>query len=302
MNKFVPIAGMAVAALLATSACGGSTPAEQSTAKPGGGTVVVGSANFPEDVLLADIYAEALKSKGFDVDTKLNIGSREVYFAAMKKGQISVLPEYNGTLLSYLDKSANPASSAAATKALNAKLPASLHALNSSKAEDKDSLTVTEQTASKYHLTSIADLKPVQDKITVGGPPEFKTRETGMVGLKEKYGLDFKGFKSLDTGGPITVSALKKGQIQAADLFTTDPAITTNHFVVLSDPKHVFGFAAVTPVINTKQVNSKAQGVLNGISAKLTTPGLMSMMKKVSLEKKDAKDVAKQWLSSNGLS
>ena len=302
MRKLIGLTSLGAAALLALSACGGGgTPASKSTQKASSGTVIVGSANFPENVLLGEIYAQAMQGKGIKVEKKLNIGSREVYFRALKKGELSMLPEYNGALLTYLDPKANAATTDETNTQLKAKLPAGLSMLKSASAEDKDSVVVTKATAQKYHLKSLTDLKPVAGKMVLGGPPEFKTRKQGMVGLKSEYGLNFKSFKSLDTAGPITVSALSKGQIQAANLFTTDPSVLTKGFVVLKDPKNLFGAQNVTPVVNDKLVSAKAKQIMNTVSAKLTTPGLVDMMKKVSVDKDDPSDVAKQWLKQQSL-
>lgn len=302
MRKLIGFTSLGAAALLALSACGGGgAPAGQSTAKASSGTVVVGSANFPENVLLGEIYAQAMEGKGVKVEKKLNIGSREVYFRALKRGELSMLPEYNGALLTYLDPKASAVTTDATNTALKAKLPSGMSLLDSAQAEDKDSVVVTKATAQKDHLTTLADLKPVAGKMVFGGPPEFKTRKQGIVGLKSEYGLNFKSFKSLDTAGPITVSALSKGQIQAANLFTTDPAVLTKGFVVLKDPKNLFGAQNVTPVVNDKLVPANAKQVMNQVSAKLTTPELVAMMKKVNVDKDDPSDVAKQWLKDQSL-
>lgn len=302
MRKLIGFTSLGAAALLALSACGGGgTPASQSTAKASAGTVVVGSANFPENVLLGEIYAQAMQGKGVKVEKKLNIGSREVYFRALKRGELSMLPEYNGALLTYLDPKASAVTTEETNKQLKSKLPNGIVALDSAEAEDKDSVVVTKATAQKYDLRTLADLKPVAGKMIMGGPPEFKTRKQGIVGLKSEYGIKFKSFKSLDTAGPITVSALSKGQIQAANLFTTDPAVLTKGFVVLDDPKNLFGAQNVTPVVNGKTVPASAKQVMNQVSAKLTTAELINMMKKINVDKDDPADVAKEWLQQKGL-
>ena len=126
--------------------------------------------------------------------------------------------------------------------ALKAKLPSTLEILNPSSAQDKDSVTVTQATANKDHLKSIADLKPFAKNMVIGGPSEFKTRTDGLVGLKKNYGLTFKSFVPLDESGPLTLAALKDGKVQAADVFTTTPQIVTDKLVALADPK--FNFAA----------------------------------------------------------
>ncbi|MGY0236036.1 ABC transporter substrate-binding protein [Longispora urticae] len=288
-------------ALFALAACGGNTENPVDSGKPAdNGTVIVGSANFTENVLLAEIYAAALEAKGVKVERKLNIGSREVIYKQLESGGLSVLPEYNGALLSYLDKTNAAATTAEVNTALKAKLPAAVELLDSAKAEDKDSVTVTKETATKYNLKSIADLGPVAKDLVIGGPPEFKTRRQGIVGLKEVYGLEFKDFRSLDVAGPITVSALKKGDIQAANLFSTDPALEVNDFVALDDPKALFGAQNVTPIVN-KAVGEKARTTLNAIAPKLDTTTLTQLMRKVSVDKQDPDKVAKEWLKSVGL-
>ncbi|EFF93734.1 LOW QUALITY PROTEIN: secreted substrate-binding protein, partial [Streptomyces sp. e14] len=213
--------------------------------KASGDSVVVGSNNFAESILLADIYGEALKAKGVKVTYKPNIGSRETTYGLLKNGSITVLPEYNGALLAYLDKDAAPQSVAATTAAINAKLDPKLTLLDPAPAQDKDSVTVNAETAKKYSLTeksSIADLKDAAKDLVIGGSPEFQTRHQGLEGLKSVYGVEFKSFKALDAGGPLTQAALKKNTVQAADLFTTDTTIAKEKFVVLQDPKNLFGF------------------------------------------------------------
>ena len=123
--------------------------------------MVIGSANFPENEVLAEVYALALQAKGVKVSTKLNIGAREVYYPQVEKGAITIIPEYNGTLLSVeVDKTSTAKSTADVDTALAAGLPSTLTVLNPASAQDSDSMTVTQATAAKYHLKSIADLKP----------------------------------------------------------------------------------------------------------------------------------------------
>jgi osmoprotectant transport system substrate-binding protein len=292
-----------LAALLVLAACGGGGQEAVSTGgEPAkAGSITVGSANFPENVLLAEIYAQALEAKGVKVTRKLNIGSREIIYDQIQKGALGVLPEYNGALLAYLDKTTTAATTDEVNKALKAKLPSSLELLESAAAEDKDSIAVTQQTAQRYQLKAIPDLKSVAGKLVLGGPPEFKTRQQGALGLDSVYGVKFKQFKSLDTAGPITVSALEKGDVQAANLFTTDPAIVSKGFVVLQDPKNLFGAQNVTPLVNTAVANDTIRQALNAVSAKLDTQTLAGLLKQVVADKEDADAVAKDWLTSSGL-
>jgi len=298
---------VAAAMALAVTACGGSDPT--STATGGGGsksaapasTIVIGSANFQESVILANIYEEALKAKGVKVSTKLNIGSREAYISALKDGSIDLIPEYSGTLLQFLDKTATAESPDDVFAALPAAMPTGLTVLDKSAAEDKDAIVVSKATAAKYNLTSIADLAKVAGKLTFGGPPEIKTRPDGLPGFKKNYNVVFGSFKSLDAGGPLSENALKNGQVDGADIFTTDPLITKNGWVVLADPKNNFAAQNVLPLINKAKATATVTAALNAVSAKLTTQDLIDLLTKVVQDKQDPNAAAKEWLTSKGL-
>ncbi|WP_035796224.1 ABC transporter substrate-binding protein [Kitasatospora mediocidica] len=289
---------MAAIALAAT-ACSSSKSdplSGASKAAGSGSTVTIGSANYPENVLLASIYSQALQAKGVKVDEKFNIGSREVIYGQLQSGNLTVLPEYNGALLQYLDAKATAATSTDVDAALQKALPSSLEILNSSAAEDKDSLTVSQATADKYNLKSITDLTGQAANFTIGGQPEFKSRREQQ--FKDAYGLTFKDWKpTADT----TANALKDGSLQVGDVFTTDPRILQLGLVALTDPKNLFGAQNVTPLVNKAGVNPTVTDTLNAVSAKLDTPGLVALMKKVSIDKDDPSAVAKDWVKANGL-
>lgn len=301
MNRIIRGTALALAAALALTACGGGEEDPLSGSRSGTKTLVVGSADFTESELLAEIYAQALEAEDFTIERKFKIGAREVYYDQVASGAIHVLPEYNGALLQRVDRG-NPATTTEQTDAaLKAKLPPTLEILATSRAENKDSLAVTAATARKHNLKTIEDLKPVAGEMILGGPPEFKTRQQGVVGLEKVYGVRFKEFKSLDVGGPITVANLAKGQVQVANLFTTDPAITKNGFVVLEDPKNVFGAQNVVPLVYKSKVDATARRVLDAVSAKLTTADLIAMNGQMSERKLDPEDVAEEWLEKQGL-
>ncbi|MEU2332560.1 ABC transporter substrate-binding protein [Streptomyces sp. NPDC006654] len=304
--------GAAAVALAATTAllagCSSSSDSKSdplSDSKASGDTVVVGSNNFAESTLIADIYGEALKAKGVKVTYKPNIGSRETTYGLLKNGSISVLPEYNGALLAYLDPKAAPKTIDETTKAIEAKLDSKLTLLNPADAQDKDTVTLNAVTAAKYNLTaksSIADLKDIAKDLVIGASPEFQTRQQGLVGLKSVYGLEFKSFKALDAGGALTEAALTKNAVQAADIFSTDPTITKEKFVVLQDPKNLFGFENVQPLVYKSALNQTAVDALNAVSAKLDTATLLDLDTQVQSDNKDPLDVAKAWLKKAGLS
>jgi osmoprotectant transport system substrate-binding protein len=301
----IAFAVTAVVALFGVSACGSASNdplvAGTSAVKADAGTIVVGSANFPENALLAEIYAGALSAKGVKVDKKFNIGSRETYIPALKDGSIDLIPEYTGVLAQYFNPKASATDAAGVYAELKAAVPSTLTVLDKSAAEDKDAVVVTKETAAKLKLKAIADLGPQAKNLTLGGPPEWKTRPTGVPGLKKVYNLEFKTFRPLDAGGPLSVQALKNGQVDAVNLFTTDPSIAANGFVVLGDPKSLFAAQNVVPLITKTKVNPTVSMTLNAISAKLDTETLGQLVKQVVVDKKDAAVVAKEFLTKNNL-
>ncbi|MFC3979070.1 ABC transporter substrate-binding protein [Streptosporangium jomthongense] len=307
MKRLFSTVVVTLAAALTLSACGGGDPLTNTSPTPadsgaapasggGGGKVVVGSANFPENVLLAEIYSQALEAKGVQVEKKLNIGSREVLYGQVKSGGLTILPEYVGSLLAFIDKSATAKSKEDVVAALKEKLPAELEILEPAAAEDSDSLTVTRENSQKIGLVTIEDLSKIAKNSTVGGPPEFQARQEKA--LKDVYGLEFKEWKKT---GDATADAIKDGTIEVGNVFTTDPKVIINGLVTLQDTKHVFGAGNVAPLVNKAGVNETVTGTLNAVSAKLDTAGLLGLMKRVSIDKADAAAVAKDWLTQNGL-
>lgn len=276
---------------------GGEDAAEESgEGSEGGGSITVGSANFPENELLAEIYAAALSDAGVEVDTQLNIGSREAYIAGIEDGSIDVLPEYTGGLATYLNPEITVTSSEEVLADLQENLPDGLQVLEISEAEDKDSLVVTGETAEELGLTTIADLEPHAGDMTLGGPPEFETRPNGVDGLQEVYGLEFGSFRSLAAGANLTVQSLVNGQVDVANIFTTDPAVGENGFVVLEDPESLFAAQNVVPLIRADAVNDDVETALNEVSAALTTDNLTEMMVQVVTDGEDPQDVAREFV------
>jgi osmoprotectant transport system substrate-binding protein len=268
----------------------------------GNGTITVGSADFPESTLLADIYADAMSAKGNTVSKKLNIGERPAYIAALKDGSIGFIPEYTGSILSFFNTSATekkPDDVFAALK--TAAGSQGLTVLDYAQAQDSDTITVTKATADKYSLKSIADLKADASKLTLGAPAQFKTRADGVPALKSVYGVTFGRFTPVAAGGSITVTALKNGSIDAADIFSTDPSIQANGFVSLEDPDSMFAAQNIAPLAKTSTLTQSMVDACNAVSAKLDTATLAGLVAKVVTDKKDPDAVAKEWLSSVGL-
>jgi osmoprotectant transport system substrate-binding protein len=297
-------AAAVVAVLLPLSACGGD-PTSTTASSGDSSTITVGSANFPENELLAEMYAQALEAEDVKVTRKFNIGARELYLKALEDGSIDLLPEYNGALLAALSPKGEVPQSVSTPDevydALQKVLPKGTQTLPQSAAEDKDTLTVTEETASKYDLKTIEDLKPVAGQMSLAAGPEFDKRYQGIVGLEKVYGVKFKEFKALDAGGPLTKAALEKGDVQVANIFSTDSAIETENLVVLEDTKNLFLAQNILPLITKAKVNGTVEDALNKVSEALTTEDLTEYLAKVQVDKQDPATVAKEYLSDKKL-
>jgi osmoprotectant transport system substrate-binding protein len=302
---------VALAGLLAVglTACGGGAdplaggPAGTAADQPpaAGDTIRIGSANFTENRLLAEIYAQALEAKGAIVERQFGIGSREVYFPALQDGSIDLIPEYSGNLLQEIDPGTTATAPEAVYQEVTEKLPDGLIVLEQSAAENKDAVVVTAETAQQFG-SSLADYGPACGELVFGGPPEFAERPYGLPGIERLYGCSFGEFRSLDAGGPLTVAALADGTIQAADLFTTDPTIADRGWVALEDPKNNFAAQNVVPLINEAKASDQVRETLNAISAALTTDGLVQLNRQLSdAANHTVESVATEWLAANNI-
>lgn len=296
---------VAVAVLIpAVGGCGSSNPLGGSAASGDLRTVIVGSADFPESKIVAEIYAGALQANGFTVMRQFGIGSRETYIPALRDGSIDLIPEYTGNLLAHFDPKSSVTRPDQVELALFRALPGDLSILTPAPANDSDTVTVTEATATKWKLKSIADLAPYSAEVKFGAPSEFTSRSQGLPGLKAKYGLDItpNNFLAIsDGGGPATVRALLGGAVTAANIFSTSPAIPQNKLVVLADPKNNFLANNVVPLIRSQKKSDDLKKVLDAVSAKLTTEDLVEMNTAASGNSGiDPEQAARNWLRDNG--
>jgi len=315
MNRTTTVpAGLLLAVLTLTACGGGGDPLEESpeetsadadggvdddedsdddaagTGGPDGdgpGAITIGSANFPGNVLLAEIYAAALEDEGVEVTKRLNIGNRETYIAGLDDGSIDLIPEYTGALTLFLNPDAESTDPDGIYEELQSALPEGLTVLDRSEAEDKDAIVVTAETAEDLDLTSIADLQAEAPNLVLGGPPEFADRFTGVPGLEEVYGLEFAQFRALSAGSNLTAQSLLNGQVDAANIFTTDPAIVENEFVVLEDPENLFVAQNILPLATQDALNPVIEERLNEVSAELSTEVLNQMMVEVISDGED---------------
>lgn len=293
------------AAVLALAACGGAgDPLANGSASPGaagGAKVVVGSANFTESQVLGELYAQAMKAKGVEVETKPGIGSREVYVKALRDNSISMVPEYTGNLLLYLDPQATATTEAEIMQALPAAAGSDLKLGEPSQAQDQDVYVVTKQTSEQSGITSLDDLKKISSTAVLGGPSELQNRAYGPPGLEKIYGATFKQFKPYDSPA-VKVKDLNDNKIQVATFFTTDAAIPDNGYVKLEDPQAMILPQNVIPLMRSDVAgDTAAVDAVNAVSKALTTEELTALNKKVDVDHQDASEAAAEWLKGKGL-
>jgi osmoprotectant transport system substrate-binding protein len=304
---------------LAIAACGSSKSSTKTTgtnivhrkgeanekaAGAGKPAITIGDKNFTEEFILGDLYAQALQAKGYHVALKGNIGSSEITYKALTSGQIQMYPEYTGVIVSVLAGNTKPPHSAAQTYS-EAQTFVQKHGFSLLKPTpfyDTDAMGTLKSYATKHNLHTISDLKQFGHSLKLGGAPEFATRYEGLIGLKKVYGVN-PTFKPLAIG--LTYKALDSGQVQVSDVFTTDPQLTTGKYTILSDPKNVFGFQNVAPIV--KKSVLKAEGpvfeqTLNKVSALLTLAAIRKMNAAVALDQQSPSAVAHKFLAANHLS
>jgi osmoprotectant transport system substrate-binding protein len=281
---------------------GGTSNSNTTTGSAAKPSISIGAENFTENEVLAYVYSDALKAAGFSSSVKPNLGSREVIEPALEHGDFDATVEYVGNYLAYLDPKVGNLSVADTVSTLAPIVGQRGLTLGAvSQAADSDAIAVTQATANKDHLVSIADLKAYASGWTLGGPPECATRITCVPGLKQYYGVVFKSFKSLDEDGPITHTALANGSVQAARIFSSDAVIAQDHFVVLTDPKDFQGAGNIIPVVRTPKATPAVIAVLNKVSSALTTADLVQFNLAVGVNHDDPTTVASQFVSSHNL-
>lgn len=298
------LAAIALAVAVTATGCGSSNPLGGGTASGDLKSVVVGSADFPESKIVAEIYAQALEANGFTVGRQFGIGSRETYVPALQDHSIDLVPDYTGNLLQYFDPKNTVTAPDEVELALHRVLPGDLSILRPAPANDTDTVTVTSATAAKWNLKTIADLAAHSAEVKFGAPSEFLNRAQGLAGLKAKYGLDVKAdnFVAIsDGGGPATVRALLDGTVTAANIFSTSPAIPQNKFVVLGDPKNNFLPGNVVPLVSSQKMSVALKKVLDAVSAGITTRTLTDLNTAVSGNSGvDPDEAARKWVRDNG--
>jgi osmoprotectant transport system substrate-binding protein len=297
----------ALAATACTAPGGQGQPpptAETGTGRP---VIVVGSFNFPESVMLAYLYADALAGRGYPVRVLPGLGPRELVDPALMAGLIQLVPEYTGSALEFVSLGRVPATaSVAATATALAQVVGGRGLVlgRPAAAQDGNAIVATAATAARYRLGTISSLAAVASRLVFGGPPECPERAYCLPGLRLTYGLRFRQFVALDADGPLTRQALAAGDISVALLFTTDPAIAAQHLAVLTDNRGLQPAENVVPVLRRATADRYGPGLLaalDAVSARLSTAALAGMDAEVELGHLDPQAVARQWLRAAGL-
>ena len=268
--------------------------------------LVIGSKNFTEQKVLGEIYAQAFDAAGYDVSTELNLGDEKTALKALEGGDISAYPEYTGTaLLSFFGVTADkiPTDSQVAYEdAKKGFAKKNLTALPPTPFTSSNEVAVTKETADKYKLKTISDLKPVAGKLTMYGSPECRQRLDCLLGLQQVYGLKFKKFVPVDIA--LRHEVLKKGQADVSIVFTTDPQIKREGEVLLEDDKGMFPPYNSTLVIRDdvlKKAGPDVEKVVAQVNKGLTDEAMQELNARVDLDKKTPKEVASEYLSETGL-
>ena len=302
-NRLTALAALAVTSAFVLTACGtDSSPLEDDATSDASGdeTIVIGSQDYYSNEIIAETYAQALENAGYDVDRQFRIGQREAYLPEIEAGEIDLFPEYSGPVLQYWEPDTEARLPDDVFAALEEAAPEGLNVLDQSPATDQDSYVITQEFSDEWGIENVEDLSKVTDPMTLGANSEAESRPNGPKGLEETYGIEV-GFAPIeDSGGPLTVKALKDDDVQLAIIYTADPSIESNNLVSLEDTKGLFLSSNVVPLASDK-VDDKAAEVINEVSAAMSPEDLVSLNNRSVTEQLPAADIAKDWLEEKGL-
>jgi len=285
---------------------GGQNAGQEQGGQPGKGkpAVTLGTKDFTEEFVLGELYKQALEAKGYKVNLKKNIGSTEIIDKSMTSGQIDGYPEYLGVSVAVTFSKDIVPKSAEQTYNLAKKLYGERGQVLSKQTPffDVDAIATTKKFAEENGLKTVADLKKL-DSFTVGARPEFRDRFQGLKGMRSEYGLTNAQFKQLALG--IQYQALDSGDVDSANVFSTDAQLASGKYTVLEDPKGVFGYQHVAMVMNKDKYEALGGqqffDVIDEVSALLTNDAMISMNKAVATDKQPEAEVAKKFLEANGI-
>jgi osmoprotectant transport system substrate-binding protein len=290
---------------LPVAACGEDTTGGGS-AQPQGTELqlTLGTKDFTEQFLLGELYEQALAARGYKVRLRKDIGSTEVIDTQLTSGQIDAYPEYLGVAVTVVAGEADAGSSAAETYRLATDYYAQRGQALSEQTpfENVDAIATTQFFAQQQRLTSLTDLRRLPS-FTLGARPEFADRVQGLAGLQRVYGLTNAEFKPIEIGAQY--QALDEGDIDTANVFTTDGQLAGGNYRLLEDPQRLFGFQHVALVIDQDTLErlggDRFMTVINAVNRRLTTSAMIEMNRDVDLEGQDEALVAERFLTGVGL-
>lgn len=290
------LGAIVVGAALALSGCAAGDPLDPGTGGGDSEAIVIGSQAYYSNEIIAEIYAQALENAGFTVEREFSIGQRDAYLPALESGEIDLFPEYTGNLLQFYDPETTATTSEDVYAALQDALPEGLEVLDQSPATDQDSYNVTAAFAAEHNLSSLADLAAVTVPLTLGGAPELEERPYGPTGLQEKYAVTV----AFNATGDTTVEDLLAGTINIANVYSADPRIQTEDLITLADPEGLFLASNVVPLVNS-EIAGEIADIIDAVSAALTPEGLVALNVQSTVDQMSPEDIAKAWLTENGL-
>jgi osmoprotectant transport system substrate-binding protein len=295
------LAAVALAAAAPAVGCGGDSDDSGGMAEQAKPAVTIGTKNFPEQLVLGELYAQALRKAGYKVVLKSDIGATEIVHRALQRGTLDLYPEYIGVIASELAGETKRAKSASEVYRTAQRFEESkgFTLLEPTPFQNRDAIAVKPSFARRYKLKAIGDLAKVPGSVSIAAPPEFRTRFEGYIGLRRLYGADNLRFMPMPIGDQYR--ALDTGSIDAADVFTTDGELDRGDYVVLDDPRSLFGFQHVAPLVSQKVLEQQGEGfarTLNAVSAKLTTSAMRRMNSEVRFGRRQPADVAADFLGT----
>ncbi len=266
------------------------------------GQVRVGSKNFTEQFVVAEIYAQALEAAGIKVERKLNLGGTLIAHKALEEKQIDLYPEYTGTMLLAVLKSPIMTDQKAVYDKVKAEYATKgFVVLNEAPLNNTYNMVVRPETAAQYKLETLSDLARVSKDLKLGAGPEFRDRADGLPGLKAKYGIEFKDDLQMAIG--LRYQAIANKQVDIVNGYATDGMIASLKLKRLKDDKNLWPPYYLAPVVrkDALDANPKIAEVLNNVSAMLNETNMAEMNYKVDADKEEPKDVARAFLKAKGV-
>lgn len=296
MSRMLALGASLVVLLSACSTGGGSKP-----------SIKIGSDDFDEAKIVAELYAQTLEANGYTADRNgFGIGGRKVTAPALENGQIELKPEYIGSGLAYYapgTSTGDPKKNLAALQAALA--PKNVTALDFTPAQDQNAFVVRAETATQYKLSKMSDVAAVAAQLKFGVATDCPTNPVCGAALKSAYGIDVTNATKLAACSTPMADALKAKTIDVAELCSTQPDILVNGWKLLADDKQTQPADNIAPLVRndflSKTDKAAFSKILNDLSAKIDTPTLADLYKQVSVDHRDIKAVATAWLKASGI-